>query len=447
MVPWSLSIVVISACGPAGPSDGGPANTNLPPIAAFHAARSALAGLPVELDGTQTSDPNGDPVVYEWSFDHVPVGSRVTAASIPENGTRTARAAFVPDKLGTYVVALSASDGRGAVAATIYETVEVREDALPAAANVGPDLVGLVGDEFVLDGGSAVDGLGRPLTFTWTLQAAPEGSAAVLVGTDGVAPSFVADLAGFYEVTLVVDNGTTSSPPDAVDVLVSNQNDAPPVASIADDGITIEDCSDVGLDGTDSYDPDGNALTYFWSIQQAPEGAAGQLFDDVWSAKPTFTPNVAGTYVVSLSVFDDATWAITEATFHAIDRPTNTPPVVSAGADKPIDAGTVTCDRDFKGNWSCDACPDMTTMVGQTAAVTDADDDDVALSWRVVAGEADLTTNTHALKVEALLEGIRPEEPECVSVDYEFALEGTDCPGATVEDSLVVTVTCCGEEK
>ena len=446
MVPWSWSMVVISACAPASDEQGPVAPGNAAPIPAFEASRNAKAGIPVELDASSSGDPNGDAITFEWSFDHVPVDSRVGADSIADNGTRTELTSFVPDVLGTYVVALEALDDRGAVSAPVYQTVVVAEDGAPAVADAGPDQSGLVGSEFVVgSGGPAVDELGRPLTFTWELREAPEGSAAALANTEGVAPSFVADLPGLYEVMLVVANGATVSVPDVATILASNPTNASPVAIIDEDGMTVEDCSDVALHGGSSYDPDGNALSYQWAVQTRPDGSTADVLHQDRSAVPTFRPDVAGTYALSLSVFDGSEWSITQAELRAIDRTTNTAPVVDAGAAMKLDGGKVSCDVDpFTGGWDCDKCPSVVTVIGKDATGSDADGDALALTWSVVSGEVDITSDPHASTIDVTLDGFAPDGPTCEQRDFELALEGTDCPGETARDTVVVTVQCCG---
>lgn len=446
MVPWSWSMVVISACGPAGPEQGADGHGNVAPIPSFDASREAKAGLPVELDASGSSDPNGDAMTFDWSFDHVPVGSRVSASAIADNGTRSNVTSFVPDVLGTYVVALVTRDDRGEASAPAYQTVVVTEDGAPPVADAGPDQSGLVGTEFVLgSGGAAVDELGRPLTYTWELREAPAGSAAGLANTNGVAPSFVADLPGFYEVTLVVANVATASAPDVAAITVSNPTNASPVAIIDEDGITVEDCSDVGLHGDSSYDPDGSALSYLWAVQARPEGSTADVLRQDRTATPTFHADVEGTYALSLSVFDGSEWSITQAEVLAIDRTTNTAPVVDAGAAMKIDGGKVSCDIDpFTGDWDCDACPSIVTVIGKDATSTDADGDALALTWSVVSGDVDITSDVHASAIDVTLDSVEPDAPECQQWDFELALEGTDCPGETGRDTVVVTVECCG---
>jgi len=446
MVPWSWSMMVIPACGPATPEQSPDAHENAAPIPAFDVSRSAKAGLPVDLDASASSDPNGDAMTFEWSFDHLPVGSRVGAFSIAENGTRSDVTSFVPDVLGTYVVALVALDDRGETSAPVYQTVVVTEDGAPPVADAGPDQSGLVGTEFVLGSGdAAVDALGRPLTFTWELRDVPTGSAAALANTDGVAPSFVADLPGLYEVTLVVANGATVSMPDIAAITVSAASTASPVAIIDEDGMTVEDCSDVALHGGASYDPDGNALSYFWAVQTRPNGSTADVLHQERTATPTFHPDVAGSYALSLSVFDGSEWSITQAEIQAIDRTTNTAPVVDAGAAMKIDGGKVSCMVDpFTGAWDCDSCPSVVTVIGEDATGSDADGDALALTWSVVSGDVDITSDVHASTIDVTLDGFAPDEPACEQRDFELALEGTDCPGETARDTVVVTVVCCG---
>jgi hypothetical protein len=446
MVPWSWSIVVVSACGSGDPEQGSGEQGNGAPIPSFEVSRTAKAGLSVELDASASGDPNGDAITFEWSFDHVPDGSRVDPYDIADNGTRSDLTSFVPDLLGTYVVALVARDDRGRASEPAYQTVVVAEDGAPAVADAGRDQSGLVGTEFVLgSGGAAVDELGRPLTFTWELQEAPAGSTAALANTDGIAPSFVADVPGLYEVTLVVDNGATVSMPDVVSITVSNPTNASPVAVIDEDGITVEDCSDVALHGDGSSDPDGDALSYLWAVQVRPAGSTAGVLRQEHTATPTFRPDVDGIYALSLSVFDGSAWSITQAEVFAIDRTTNSAPVVDAGATTKIDGGKVSCVVDpFTGGWDCDSCPSVTTVVGVDATTTDADGDALALTWSVVSGDVDITSDVHASTIDVTLDGFEPDGPTCQQRDYELALEGTDCPGATARDTVVVTVECCG---
>ena len=61
----------------------------------------------------------------------------------------------------------------------------------------------------------------------------------------------------------------------------------------------------VSLDGTDSYDPDGDPISsYSWTVVEIPSGSSAAL-DDATSATPSFTADLPGTYLFLLQVTAD----------------------------------------------------------------------------------------------------------------------------------------------
>jgi hypothetical protein len=78
-----------------------------------------------------------------------------------------------------------------------------------------------VGATVSLDGSGSSDGEGDPLSYQWSLAAAPGGSTAELEGATTSSPRLVADLAGVYEVELVVNDGQVSSGVDSVRITAS----------------------------------------------------------------------------------------------------------------------------------------------------------------------------------------------------------------------------------
>lgn len=62
----------------------------------------------VTLDGSNSSDPNGDDLEYQWTSASNPVGAQFTI----ENADQ-AQASFVPDRAGTYVFRLRVTDPFG----------------------------------------------------------------------------------------------------------------------------------------------------------------------------------------------------------------------------------------------------------------------------------------------------------------------------------------------
>jgi hypothetical protein len=116
-----LCAALLVACG--GGSGGGqpvapepPANRS--PVASAGAAQSVSAGTAVTLDGSASSDPDGDALSYTWNL----AGPAGSAASLVSPSS--ARPSFTPDLTGTYVATVTVADGRGAsAAATVSVTV------------------------------------------------------------------------------------------------------------------------------------------------------------------------------------------------------------------------------------------------------------------------------------------------------------------------------------
>jgi hypothetical protein len=86
-------------------------NANLPPTASVGDAASTnisvTLGNSANLNGSLSSDSNGDKLSYSWAMVFKPVAS--TAVLLGTTGPKTT---FVPDLAGVYVVSLIVNDGR-----------------------------------------------------------------------------------------------------------------------------------------------------------------------------------------------------------------------------------------------------------------------------------------------------------------------------------------------
>ncbi|NUP97717.1 MAG: hypothetical protein HUU28_16275, partial [Planctomycetaceae bacterium] len=190
---------------------------------------------------------------------------------------------------------------------------------------------GEVGEAVTLNGSSSYDPLGLDLTYAWVLAGAPQGSAAELTGADTATPSLTADMGGVYVAALTVNNGFADSVVDAAFVIISTGDPLPPVADAGADILDGQDCLNLELDGSASFDPNGDELGFMWSLQSAPSGSDvdNYTFADREAAQTTFYPDIAGTYVFSLSVNDGSEWSSPDTITAQVDeRFANTPPVV-----------------------------------------------------------------------------------------------------------------------
>ena len=441
--------LALLACGTdKGETPSGP--TNNPPVADAGPDQVVNADDDINLDASASYDPDGNPIVYHWSFNRVPSDSTLmTSGVFVNNHSDNPETSLRPDVAGTYIIDLQVEDDKGAVSATDMIVITVEPGTSPVA-NAGPDLDGVVGSAISFDGSSSYDPLGRTLTYTWTLSGAPSHStASALTGADQAIASLTPDVGGRYVVSLVVNNGMVDSKPDVAYVDVMSKNPEPPVADAGPDINDALDCTSVALNGTDSYDPNSDPLTYEWTLQSVPDGssATNASFVDRTQASTVFYPDIAGEYTVSLSVNDGTTWSTPDLTVvRAGERNYNSAPLVEAGADLAVDGGTATCEEDGYA-FECDNCGAVVITLGTDAMASDPDSDPIGLSWTLV-GEGDVDIREpNSLQTEVYIDSAAPTEPlSCTDTEYVFELKAVDCPGATAKDRVKVVVTCCGIE-
>ena len=448
-IPAGLSFLALVACNGSDKSDTDTttSNPNQAPVADAGTDQTATTDGESALDGSGSYDPDGDSISYHWSFDRVPDGSTLLDKEAPfkSNHTSSAASAFTPDTTGVYIVGLMVEDQKGMKSETDYVIVTVEAGSLPIA-NAGADQAGLADSTFNLDGTASFDPLGRDLTYTWSFAQTPDGSAASISNADTAKSSFVADLQGAYIISLVVHNGIADSVPDTS--LVSVAIEGGPPQAVAGDDIDTEDCTAIPLDGSGSWDPDGESLTYRWALQKAPtnSSATDANFSDVAEAKPTFWADAAGSYSVTLSVYDGTNWSTPDViTLNVAERSYNSAPVVDAGSALVEDAGSATCTEDGY-TYDCDDCSALTVDLGADATATDADGDPLVYYWEVLSGDATIS-DTASLATTTKLTGAAPTEPGvATTTDYSFQLTVTDCTGASVTDTVTITASCTGVE-
>jgi hypothetical protein len=166
-------------------------------------------------------------------------------------------------------------------------------------ADAGDNQEGNAGALMQLDGSASYDPDGNlPLAFQWQQTG---GSSVTLSDASAISPTFTAPSAtGMLTFTLIVtDSLSAASLPDEVVItILGNQI---PVADAGDDQ-EVDAGALVQLDGSDSYDPDGNLpLTFQW--QQT--GGTSVSLSDMTSISPTFTaPTTTDMLTFTLVVTD-----------------------------------------------------------------------------------------------------------------------------------------------
>lgn len=338
---------------------------NTAPVANAGPDQTLQMGATVTLNGSGSSDADGNPLTYQWTLITMPAGSGARLSSLT-----TAMPTFVADRAGDYVVRLLVNDRTVNSAPDTVTITTVGGNSAPAA-NAGADQSAQVGATISLNGGGSTDADGNQLTYDWSFISMPAGSSAALSNPTAATPSFIADNAGSYVVQLIVNDGTVNSRPDTVTIAVAVGNTAP-VANAGPDQ-TVAVGASVTLNGTASQDVDRNALTYLWALTTTPTGSVATLANAT-AAMPSFAADVAGQYIGQLIVNDGTVNSAPDTVIITVGAG-NSMPVANAGPNQIVPVGTTvildgTASRDADGNaitwkWA------LTTKPNGSAAVLD----------------------------------------------------------------------------
>ena len=412
-------VLMLTGCGvgSGSGSSGGVGARSLQstaPTADAGSDRTVDTGAVVSLDGSGSSDPDGDSLTFSWSFQLRPSGSN---ASLSDETAQNP--SFRADIAGQYVLELEVSDGSETSTPVSVTITAVAPNTAPEA-NAGNDQNVATGATVQLDGSASIDSDGDLITYAWTVASSPDDSAASLSDATIVNPTFVADLDGQYTLELVVADSELQSAVDAVTITAETANSVPVAEAGPDQNVATN--SIVSLNGAASSDADNEGLSYQWEIQTKPEGSAAQL-DDATAATPSFTADVDGTYVVSLTVNDGKVDSSPD-NLSVVATTANSAPVANAGADQRVPIGAQV---NLDGGASSDANGDTLTFRWQFSSVpagSSADllnpDAQIATFTPDVAGTyvVNLTVNDGAASSNA--------DPVSVTVLASLALEEVD---------------------
>ena len=334
---------LVGAAQPSAPPNVAPvANAGILQNIALGFA-GGVASKVVTLNGTGSTDANGDPLTFKWFLTQKPAGSVATLSS-----TTDPKPTFTADVVGDYKISLFVNDGKlDSTESVVVVSASITNSAPVANAGTKQYVVFGPASRVTLDGTYSTDADNDQLFYKWTLMQKPAGSAATLTGATTARPTFIADVVGEYVAQLVVNDGKVDSLPVSVLVNATTLN-VQPVANAGDDkNVTVNTL--VTLDGTNSTDANFDMLTFKWDWMASPSTAP--TLSSATSPKPTFTPTTAGTYVLTLTVNDGKLPSAPDPITITVSS-VNSAPVAVAGADQNVvTTSTVTLD----GTGSTDA--------------------------------------------------------------------------------------------
>ena len=251
-----------------------------PPVSIF------LEGDSFTLSGGNSSDPGGESLAYQWTvaglFSSPPTATFTTpTAADPGLNLPPVPLEVNPDNFdGTiqYIITLEVTNASGLIALAqqgITVTRRVTADAGEPQAVASGETVALNGEGSINHGSNTN---AAPLTYLWKQTAGPPVN---LSDTSAVGPTFIApDVETSAVLTFSLRaTGSFNSDTDTVAILVGPNQ--PPVAMITvkDYRLTLDDPlgeifvflegDTVALDGSGSFDPEGENLTYKWTADSA----------------------------------------------------------------------------------------------------------------------------------------------------------------------------------
>ena len=202
----------------------------------------------------------------------------------------------------------------------------------------------LEGETVQLDGSESYDLDANPLTFSWRSPAGIHLNDSTLKKPTFVAPDVKVNTN--YIFTLVVNDGTSDSDPSTVTITDQQINKAPVADAGAD--ISYNEGSSVSLDGSLSFDPDLDVISYKWTSLD------GIILFDALGPAPSFNaPQVSAnkSYRFKLVVSDGVLVSIPD-TVRINVLNVNKIPVAFAGVDQTVNEGTLV---QLDGSLSSDA--------------------------------------------------------------------------------------------
>lgn len=373
-----------------------------PPIA--FAGNDFSVNLPIDtvlLAANGSYDTDGSIGSYQW-----------TLISGPNNATLNDATSSIAGLSGLveglYEVELTVTDNDGLTATDRVIITVVPAGNTKPIASAGSDLsISLPMAQLSLDGSASYDPDGSIELYNWTQVSGP---VQVTFNSNTIATPIIKGMsAGKYTFRLSItdDGGLTS-----IDIMKLEVMKAPNVAPIANSGAdtTVSFGADYQLNGSASFDPDGQHLNYNWTTLSGPGGIT---LANSATATPTVTGSTGGQYIFRLTVTDsDGAESSDEVTVF-IRSTENKAPIAYAGQDQTV------------------ALPETALELDASGSI-DFDGEIVNYVWNQVAGPQDASISGTGTGV-TIVTGMAPGT-------YQFELIVQDNEGAISRDTVSVKV-------
>ena len=381
---------------------------NAAPTANAGANQSVNEGATVELDGSASSDPDGNIASYSWQQIDSSGYSVSLSDSSSAQPTFTAPAVSANAEL-TFELTVSDNDG-AQDSATV--TITILDNTAPTA-NAGANQSVNEGATVELDGSASSDPDGNIASYSWQ-QIDSSGYSVSLSDSSSAQPTFTAPaVSANAELTFELTVSDNDGAQDSATVTITILDNTAPTAN-AGANQSVNEGATVELDGSASSDPDGNIASYSW--QQIDSSGYSVTLANPESAQPTFTApavsaNAELTFELTVSDNDGAQDSAT-VTITILD---NAAPTVNAGANQSVNEGT--------------------TVELDGSASSDADGSIASYSWQQIDSSGYSVSLSDSSSAQPTFTA------PAVSANAELTFELTVSDNDGAQDSATVTIT------
>ncbi len=408
---FTLTVCAGQDCADASTTVNVVSHGNLPPIADAGPDQQAMGGTNIILDGTGSLDPEGGALMATWS---AAAGSGATIER-PSSLWTPAHLPFVTaeEKL-TFTLRVCDPEGACSTDSTLVDVFPAGPTAPTIAASIEGHPDNVVDDDADFTVALKVACPAAPCADGGEVRVV-SGPAISRVGSSGFtfhAP--LVDLSAAFTLEASVCDTANHCAATTLNGLVKNTVNVPPVVVVGADQSAARRQT-VVLDGSGSYDPDGDLLTFSWTQKS---GATMSLVAPDSPRARFVVPADAtpGVLAFELTVCDDRSACATADTRVTITSgaPANRPPVADAGGDR--------------------TGPARVPFVLDGSRSYDPDGDPLSYAWSIVSGAGAKLESTGQATTKLDVSG-----PTAKNAPIVVQLQACDSLGACATDTATVT--------
>jgi hypothetical protein len=306
---------------------------NQPPVADAGPAQTPDENTIVTLDGSGSTDPDSNPLMYSW----LQLSGPTVALTGADTASPTFTAPFVDRFEDHIVMQLTVDDLYGGTDMSTV-TIHIHNLNHPPVADAPANFSVQWGHPVSLSGsGTDPDGEEQPLlTYEWTAPAGVtlSGSGANVSFTAPTIPLPMYTGEQVLTFTLSATDPNGAHDEDTIDVTVTNNGFSP--SADAGSNQTVDEHSAVTLHGS-GVDPNDDPIHFTWTKIDGPPVINPTGYD---TATPSFTAPFVGpagaTLTYQLLVWDDfGGWGLNSVTV-TVNNINNPPDITNAHADVPV---------------------------------------------------------------------------------------------------------------